>query len=110
MAAMVIGMVACATPYQPMGFRGGYAERPMGQGQFFVRVEVNGYTSLGLANEYLYRRANELCLRAGYRGFAVSGAASDSSVSAVMVGDNVQLVQKPDISALVTCNMGGAAR
>src|SRR5690606_15068237 len=41
--AAALALVGCSTPYQQMGFRGGYRDRPMGGGRYLVEVRVNGY-------------------------------------------------------------------
>ena len=62
----VLLLAASSTPYQAGGgFRGGVTERYLGPGRWFVRVEVNGYTSRSTAMEYFHRRSYELC-PAGY--------------------------------------------
>jgi hypothetical protein len=56
-----LGLVACATPYQSRGFRGGYDEKQLGPDRYMITVKVNSYTSRSTAVEYSYRRAAELC-------------------------------------------------
>lgn len=55
----------CRTPYQSMGFTGGYRDQQIGPNEYEITVKVNGFTDRGTALEYLHRRADELC-PAGY--------------------------------------------
>jgi hypothetical protein len=96
-------LFACSTPYQQSGVRGGYRDRPMGQGRFFVEVKVNGYTSSGTALEYLHRRSAEVCMAAGYAEYVFEDSAADATYGAFRVGNTVQMYSKPELSAIVRC-------
>jgi len=64
---LVVFLVACATPYQSMGLRGGYDQTDLGGGRWMIRAEGNGLTRRSTVIEYTYRRAREL----GPAGFDV---------------------------------------
>jgi len=57
---LLLGLNACATPYQPMGFSGGFQEMQLGPRQYQVTFRGNGYTSVETVKQYLLRRAAEL--------------------------------------------------
>ena len=56
-----IGMAACHTPYQPMGYRGGYEDTCSGA-TCVVTVRVRWRTTQGEAIVMANRRAGELCV------------------------------------------------
>jgi hypothetical protein len=58
---VLVCLVACATPYQSAGLRGGYSERPIGPGRWIITAKGNGFTSRSTMTEHTYRRAAELC-------------------------------------------------
>lgn len=100
-------LVACATPYQVKGFRGGYADSPMGQGRFFVTVEGNGYTSKSTTIMHLNRRAMELCSQSGYRSYQLAQPNAGTNESVIIWGakntTTATQITKHDVSALVIC-------
>lgn len=102
---VALALAGCATPYQPMDFSGGYKERRMSKDSFFIEVRVNAYTSSGTANEYLHRRALELCRRSGYHRYALTGGTASAQVGAYTntYTGQTTVVQKPELSALARC-------
>lgn len=62
---MLLTLASCATPYQQMGYRGGYSDRRIAENTYVIRARVNGFTGEDTAVEYAHRRAGELC-PAGY--------------------------------------------
>jgi hypothetical protein len=64
---------ACATPYGPMGVRGGYAETRLDARTFQVAVKGNGFTSRARVDEYLMLRSAELTLQSGFDCFYLLG-------------------------------------
>lgn len=58
--------VACASPYQPKGFRGGYSEIRLASDMYEVTFKGNGYTSPEVVHQYLLRRAAELTRQNGF--------------------------------------------
>lgn len=70
-AFTLLAALACATPYQPIGFRGGFTESRLGPDFFAVRFNGNGYTDAARATDFTILRAAELALKAGYPYFIV---------------------------------------
>jgi len=62
-------LIACATPYQRSGFRGGYSEEEVGNGQYIIRFRGNAYTSSFTIERYAYRRAEEFCKEKGFQNY-----------------------------------------
>ncbi len=100
---VVSATIGCATPYQSMGFRGGYAESMAGPGQYVVRAKVNGFTSQGTAMAYAYQRSAELCPG----GFDVIDGAQSMNTTYVARtfanGGTVTTVSKPEVTLVVRC-------
>lgn len=53
--------LACSTPYQPMGFKGGYEEVEIEKDMFQLEFRGNGHTSLTRISGYWHQRAKEIC-------------------------------------------------
>lgn len=68
----VLLLSGCATTYQPMGWRGGYADSYLGNDTYVVEFAGNGYTHHVDARNYALRRAQEVCLEHGYSDFEVT--------------------------------------
>ncbi|MFT3698054.1 MAG: hypothetical protein QM831_33240 [Kofleriaceae bacterium] len=100
MRVWLVWVAACATPYQAMGFRGGYEEHRLPDGAFAVHVRVNGYTDAGTALEYAYRRSTELCPG----GFTALGGEQSQSTSYLVNRNSVQQIDKPEVTFLIRCN------
>lgn len=58
-AAIILG--GCATPYQPRGFTGGYANFETQPGVYYVSFQGNGYTPRETVIKYWHTRAAEAC-------------------------------------------------
>jgi hypothetical protein len=102
-ALALLVLVGCATPYQHMGFGGGYEERELTHGHWIVHVRVNGHTSADTAFEYLQRRALEICQQEGFSDYTIDNSQQSERTSAYRSGENIYVVQKPDVSASVRC-------
>lgn len=101
--ALLTTLSSCATPYQPMGVRGGYSDTPMGDGKYFIKVKVNGFTDSSTAHQYLLRRAYEVCTEAGYTDFEIQSGQSNKSVSYAVTDYGISSIEKPEMSALIVC-------
>ena len=64
-------LAGCATPYQPMGFLGGYSETQLDENVFHVSFDGNGFTSEEKASEYCLLRSAELALQHGVSHFLI---------------------------------------
>ena len=60
-------LVACATPYEKRGFKGGYEDSLVDANIFYVQVAANSFTSHDTTLQYFHRRAKELCIEQGYQ-------------------------------------------
>lgn len=71
LAVCVLLAVGCATPYQPLGVRGGFDETQLQPDVFRVTFKGNGFTSPERAADLSLLRCAELALKLGYPYFAV---------------------------------------
>jgi len=83
-AACVIGLGACATPYQEMGFTGGVSATQLTADTFQIVAEGNGYTSTATIERYALRKAAEVTIANGYDLFVIASAADQGRVAGVM--------------------------
>lgn len=90
--------LGCATPYQPKGFTGGYADFIVRDGMYCITVNGNGYTGRDTLMEYWHRRARELC--GGDYDFQ-SDTSTDTTVSTV--NGNLDTTHRHVISGYATC-------
>ena len=81
LAFCVVTVVGCATPYQPVGFKGGYSESEMGSDTYLVNFQGNGYTGMGTVQTYALRRAKELCTERGFSDFQASAPNGQTNVT-----------------------------
>jgi hypothetical protein len=70
-AFALLAVVACATPYQQQGARGGFSEYPMDEDTYVVTFKGNGYTARDRVEMYLHFRCAELTLETGHDSFAI---------------------------------------
>lgn len=96
-----------ATPYQPMGFTGGYKDAHIRDNIYFVEVSTNAYTSQTTAAQYFHRRARELCLENGYKDYRIQGERDTSTAFATgSYGGGTataSTMNKPGFSGYVAC-------
>jgi hypothetical protein len=66
-ALLILAAAAgCYTPYQRMGFRGGYDEYPLDADTYVVSAQGNGYTSSERVGMYVHYRCAELAVETGH--------------------------------------------
>jgi hypothetical protein len=70
--------VACATPYQQRGMRGGYEDTQLDQNLFRISFEAN--TGPGEASDYALLRSAEVTLEHGFAFFVVTSSESAAKV------------------------------
>ena len=70
-AAVVVGLSACATSYQPLSFSGGFRSKQI-EGQVYrVTFSANGYSTAETAQTYWLYRCSELALEKQFEGFEI---------------------------------------
>ncbi len=70
-AAVLLVLVACATPYQRQGMRGGFSDYPLDVDTYVVTFKGNGYTSRERVEMFVHYRCAELTLETGHDSFIV---------------------------------------
>ena len=58
---LVVLISGCKTTYQPRGSTGGYEDKKLSEGVYYIYSRVNAYTKPEKALEFWHRRAKELC-------------------------------------------------
>ncbi|AGC43452.1 hypothetical protein MYSTI_02125 [Myxococcus stipitatus DSM 14675] len=112
-AVALLGAAACTTPYQRMGFAGGYRDSLAAPGINRIEVRGNAFTSIEQLEAYFHRRASEICNGNKYDWRMDSGASNDPSTwTARQVGRSVQVTETPGfrkgwVTGLVACEDRG---
>lgn len=81
---LFVVLSACATPYQENGFQGGVRAAALGGDNYRVEANLNGYSSAGMAQDYLLLKAAETALQNGAVGFVIQSA-QDTTKSSTYV-------------------------
>jgi len=71
--ACALSLAACRTPYQPMGFTGGFTEARLDARTMQVMVRGNGFTRRGRVDLYVIYRCAELTVMNGFDYFFILG-------------------------------------
>ena len=93
MISGVLFFASCATPYQPLGFRGGYSDFRIDHNTFQIRFRGNGSTPRERVETFFLYRCAEITARGGYDYFIITGQETESQVSAITI---------PGISATIS--------
>ncbi len=70
-------LTGCASPYQPIGFGGGFSETQLSENIFQINFRGNGYTSSERAGDFAMLRSAELTLENGYKYFVLADNRDD---------------------------------
>lgn len=107
LAVLFFMITGCSTPYQKMGFRGGYEDTPIKGNLYYVNVQTNGFTSQITAVQYFHRRAKELCIENGYADYRIFNERDTSAAAAMysanQYGGSGSTVNKPGFAGYVEC-------
>lgn len=96
----------CATPYQPMGFRGGYSDSQLQNDQFQVSFLGNAKLTQAKARQYALRRAAEVALSNGFDYFIVEENQDISHAFVSGSNGNVSGGSKPEAILSIRCGNG----
>jgi hypothetical protein len=89
-AFVSITCLGCATPYQPVGFTGGFSETQLAPDLFRITFEGNGYTSTERAQDFALLRAADLCTEHGFKYFAIANESNTTDVSSFTTPGSAQ--------------------
>ena len=78
---LILVLSACATPYQKVGFGGGFSETQLSENVFRVSFVGNGYSRGERAEDFALLRCAELALEIGFSHFALADSKSATSTS-----------------------------
>ena len=76
-------LTACATPYQPKGFTGGYSQVQLDNNSARVEFKGNGYTSRERVEVFVLYRCAELTVEKGYDYFVISRGDTENQQQSV---------------------------
>jgi hypothetical protein len=99
--ALMVG--ACATPYQSAGPTGGYTEKSLGPGKYYLKYLGNGFTKSEVVRAYWERRASELCQGKPYKSEPGSGYDQASNVAFVGGAAYFNQHRYPTVQGIVEC-------
>jgi len=77
--ALLLGLTACSTPYQEMGFTGGVSATQIDGNTYRITAMGNGATALDDIQNYAMMKAAETTLAAGADYFVILASADRSS-------------------------------
>ena len=79
---LLMGSLAtgCMTPYQPLGYTGGYTDTQLGENVFRITFRGNVEVSKDRAADYSLLRAAEIALANGFRYFVISDSKVESNI------------------------------
>jgi hypothetical protein len=100
-AAALAGCVT--TPYQPMGFTGGYKDVHIRDNVYYVSFAGNAWIDTGTVVQYFHRRAKELCTEKGFGNYQVLTEKDSSSWMATATYGSAQTMEKPVYGGQVEC-------
>ena len=103
-AVCIFGLQGCSTPYQSLGFGGGYTDMRLNENTFKVSFRGNGYTSTDKVQNLLLRRCAELTLQSGYKYFVMLAATSSDDQSEYTTPTTAQIFGSEDM------RMGGSVQ
>ncbi len=95
---LAVALIACVTPYQPRGFRGGYTDFEAQPGIYYVAFEGNGFIGRPGVVRYWHQRAAEIC--GGPDRYAMLST-TDIGQTQIVTGSN------PSTSTSTTVPVGG---
>jgi hypothetical protein len=99
----------CATPYQPLGDSGGYADEKVGEGTYNLVYVASGETDVMEIYRMWHRRATELCGSDKYDHdvtMSVNTGYADLQTPVskrLVVSNRVQLLRSRSVEGTVKC-------
>lgn len=118
MGAVIAGglLAGCATPYQRMGFSGGYRDSEVSRGVYRIEVRGNAFTSVDTLEDYFHRRASAICRPHTYEWSFDSGTERGPStfIANPGPGRSTVVTEQPGlmkgwVTGVVTCDGEPAA-
>lgn len=102
---LVLAMLtsACATPYQPRGLTGGFEEKKLAEGRFWLQFRGNGFTKPETVRQYWNKRAGELCGGRSYKENTSSGYDTKTSFIVLASGAYPTTDRFPVMQGTIEC-------
>ncbi len=96
-------VVGCATAYQPSGMTGGYSEKKVAEGRYWLKFLGNGFTDPETVRQYWNRRAAELCGGRPFKGDAQAGRDEKTNFVILATGAYSTRDSYPTVEGIVEC-------
>ena len=101
--AFVLLALGCATPYKSYGSLGGYSDKDLGDGRYWVKFVGNGFTSPDQVRKHWNRRASELCGGRDFDADASNGIESHEQISTFGTVAYPETVRFPKVEGTIRC-------
>jgi hypothetical protein len=82
-------LCSCVTPYQRVGFSGGYNDMALSNDQYEVTFQGNEFTSKEYVERQLLRRCAEVTLQKGYQDFLILDKKTHADQSTYTTPDRI---------------------
>lgn len=82
-AALLLGLMGCATAYQPSGYRGGFSDSQLATDIFRITFQGNAVTTPDRAEEMALLRSAEVAINNGFNYFVIVKEKSRSDVTSI---------------------------
>ena len=79
-------LTGCASPYQKIGYGGGYYHQRIKEDAYKVVFRGNGFTERNRAYDFALLRAAEICIQLGYTHFVVEGEEHKTKTTNIDMG------------------------
>lgn len=73
---MLVLLTGCDTVYQPLGWDGGYEDKPLGQARHWIKYQGNATTRHTWVTQSWHQRAAQLCIN-GYEVTEIERSVAD---------------------------------
>ena len=94
-------LTACATPYQPDGYKGGYKDYEVQTGIYYVYYRGNAYTSKADVVNFWHTRAAEIC--GGKDRYKIVDQESGYKSSVSGTATLIRTLNKPEAEGYISC-------
>lgn len=84
--ALIVWLLGCATPYQEMGYAGGFEHRMLAEDVYAIAFSGNGFTSPKRVKDFSMLRAAEIGSKLGFTHFVVLGSEDQSASERIQTG------------------------
>jgi len=84
--SLVLAISGCASPYQEIGYGGGYYHQRITEDIYKVGFRGNGFTGFEQTRDFAFLRSAEICAQLGYTHFVIEGQEEKSKETTIDMG------------------------